>query len=178
MNPIEHLLEDHRLIMAQVAELRKPVADLKARGEAALPEALPVLGRIGHMMETELARHAKKEDEALFPAIEAIIGASGGPTYVMRMEHKAIHGQGELLRQTLYELHEVEHPKIEAGREKLKELVVNGGGAEALRENAEEIIRLLDMHFGKEEQILFPMAENMLDDETLAEVGKKIEGML
>mgnify|MGYP001619910596 FL=1 len=55
---------------------------------------------------------------------------------------------------------------------------MNGGGAEALRENAEEIIRLLDMHFGKEEQILFPMAENMLDDETLAEVGKKIEGML
>ncbi len=178
MNPIEHLLEEHKVIMAQVADLRKAVADLNARGEAALPEALPVLGRIGHMMETELARHAKKEDEALFPAIEAIIGADGGPTYVMRREHEAIHGQGELLRQTLYELNEVEHPKIEAGREKLKELVANGASAVALRENAGEIIRLLDMHFGKEEQILFPMAENMLDDEALAEVGRKIEAML
>jgi hemerythrin-like domain-containing protein len=177
MNPIEHLLEEHKAIMAQVAELRKAAADLKARGEAALPEALPVLGRVGYMMETELARHAKKEDEALFPAIEAIIGAQGGPTYVMRREHETIHGQGELLRQTLRELNEVEHPKIEAGREKLKQLVASGSSAEALRENVEEIIRLLDMHFGKEEQILFPMAENMLDDEAMEEVGRKIETM-
>lgn len=177
MHPIQHLLDDHQSIMAQVAELRRAVADLNARGEAALPEALPVLGRIGRMMETELVRHAKKEDEALFPAIEAIIGVNGGPTYVMRREHEAIHGQGELLRQTLYELNEVEHPQIEAGREKLKELVANGGSAAALRENAGEIIRLLDMHFGKEEQILFPMAENMLDDGAMEEVGRKIEAM-
>jgi hemerythrin-like domain-containing protein len=180
MNPIEHLLEEHQAIMAQVADLRKAVADLVARGEAALPDALPVLGRIGHMMETELARHAKKEDEALFPALEAIIGVESGPTYVMRMEHREIHAQGEFLRQVLHELNEVEHPKIEAGGAQLREMAANGSNADVntLCANAQEIIQLLDMHFGKEEQILFPMAENMLDDEALAEVGKKIEAML
>lgn len=177
MNPIEHLLDEHKVIMAQIADLRKAVADLAARGDAALPDVLPVLGRIGKMMETRLALHAKKEDEAFFPALEAIIGAESGPTYVMRMEHKEIHGQGELLRQTLYELHEVEHPKIEAGKEKLKALAATGGSAESIRANAEEIIRLLDMHFGKEEQILFPMAENILDHEVMDEVLRKMETM-
>ena len=178
MNPVQHLLDDHKLIMAQVADLRNAVADLAARGDAALPDALPVLARIGRMMETQLALHAKKEDDALFPALEAIVGAQDGPTSVMRTEHKEIHGQGELLRKTLHELNEVEHPKIEAGGAKLRELAARGGAADSLRANCEEIINLLDMHFGKEEQILFPMAENILDDAAMADVGQKIEAML
>ena len=177
MNPIEHLLQEHRDIMAQIADLRRAVADLDARGEAAVPSAWPVLRHISRMVETQLALHAKKEDEALFPPIEAIIGAEGGPTYVMRAEHKAIHGQGELLRRTLHELNAVEHPKIVAGGEQLRRLAASGGSAEALRSNAEEIIRLLDMHFGKEEQILFPMAANLLDEATLAEIAQKMEAM-
>ncbi len=175
MNPIDHLLEEHRLIMAQVADLRQAVADLTRRGEAAVPEALPVLRRVGQMMETQLALHAKKEDDLLFPAVEAVIGAEGGPTAVMRAEHKDIHAQGELLRQTIHELADVEHPEIEAGRERLKELAATGGSAESLRASAEEIVRLLDLHFAKEEQILFPMALDLLDDQTLSEVGKKME---
>ena len=177
VNPIEHLLQEHRDIMAQVADLRAAVRDLEARGDAALPDALPVMRRIGHMMETQLALHARKEDEALFPAIEAIIGVEGGPTTVMRLEHKDIHAQGELLRQTLRQLNEVEHPAIEAGGDKLRALAARGGSAESLRATAAEIIELLDMHFGKEEQILFPMTEQILDDETLAEVGRRMEAM-
>jgi regulator of cell morphogenesis and NO signaling len=177
-NPIEHLLQDHRDIMAQVVELRNAVADLDGRGEAALPEALPVLARIGRMMETQLALHAHKEDEALFPALEAIFGGDGGPTYVMRQEHKEIHGQGELLRSTLYELNEVEHPQIRAGGARLRELAITSGSVDILKANATEIIRLLDLHFGKEEQILFPMAENLLDEAALAEVSRKIEALV
>lgn len=177
MNAIEHLLQDHRDIMAQVADLRKAVADLTVRGEAALPSVRPVLVRIGQMMATQLAQHARKEDEALFPAIEAVIGAEGGPTQGMRLEHQEIHGQGEVLRKTLYELNAVEHPKIEAGGAKLRELAVSGGSAETLKANAEEIIRLLDMHFDKEEQILFPMAEALLDEATLTAVARRMEAL-
>lgn len=177
MSPVEHLLDEHRVIMAQIADLRRAAADLAVRGNAALPDVLPVLSRIGKMMETQLALHAKKEDEALFPALEAILGVEGSPTGMMREEHKDIHGQGELLRRTLYELNEVEHPKIEAGGAKLREMAATGGSAETLQANAEEIIRLLDMHFGKEEQILFPMVENVLDREVMDEVLGKMETM-
>lgn len=177
-DPIQHLLDDHRAIMAQVADLRRAAADLAARGEGAVADALPVLGRIAHMMETQLALHARKEDEALFPALEALFGGDGGPVQVMRMEHRAIHGEGERLRRTLRELHQVEHPQIEAGAEKLKALASSGGSADTLKASAEEIIRLLDMHFGKEEEVLFPMALNLLDDQVMQEVGGRIEAML
>ena len=116
-------------------------------------------------------------DDALFPALEAVLGAQGSPTAMMREEHKEIHGQGELLRQTLYELNEVEHPKIEAGGARLREMAATGGSAETLRANVEEIARLLDMHFAKEEQILFPMAENILDHEVMDEILRKLETM-
>ncbi len=145
--------------------------------ERHLPLALPALGRIGQMMATQLAQHARKEDEALFPAIEAVLGAENGPTQVMRVEHKEIHGQGELLRQTLHELNEVEHPQIEAGGARLRELAVSGGGAATLKATAEEIIRLLDMHFDKEEQILFPMAGALLDEATLTAIAIKMEAL-
>jgi len=177
MNPIQHLLDDHRRIMAQVEDLRGAVADLGARGEAAVADALPVLGRIGHMMETQLALHARKEDDALFPKLEAVLGEHDGPVQVMRWEHQMIHSEGERLRRTLHELHEVEHPQIEAGAEKLRALAATGGTAETLKANAEEIIRLLDTHFEKEEKILFPMALNILDDQMMIEVSDKIEAM-
>jgi len=177
VTPIEHLLQDHRDIMAHVADLRRAVADLNVRGEAALPSARPVLGRFGQMMATQLARHARKEDEALFPAIEAVIGAANGPTRVMRLEHQEIHAQGELLRQTLHELNAVEHPQIEAGGARLRELAAHGEGAGALAANAEEIIRLLEAHFGKEEEILFPMAEVWLDEATLMAVEQHMQAL-
>ncbi|MBI3763548.1 MAG: hemerythrin domain-containing protein [Chloroflexi bacterium] len=178
LDPIQHLLDEHKAIMAQVADLRKAVRDLEARGDAALPDSLPVLRRFGQLMETQLARHAKKEDEALFPALEALFGAEGTPTAVMRVEHAEIHRRGELFRRTLSELQTVEHPALEAKGEALRSLTgVKGGGADALRATATEIIELIEWHFGKEEQILFPMAEQMLDPETLAQVGSRMEAL-
>lgn len=178
MNPVQQLLDDHRAIMAQVAELRRAVADLDARGEAAVADALPILGRIGHMMETQLALHARKEDDALFPALEAVFGGGDGPMRVMREEHRLIHDEGQRLRRTLHELHEVEHPKIEAGGMRLRSLATTGGTALTLRTNAEEIIRLLDMHFAKEEDVLFPMALNLLDERTMTDVARRMEAMV
>ncbi|HZY43788.1 MAG TPA: hemerythrin domain-containing protein [Anaerolineae bacterium] len=177
MNPIKQLLQEHVEIMAQIADLRMAARDLTIRGDAALPESLPVLRRIGHMMETQLALHARKEDEALFPAIEAALGADGSPTIPMRQEHKDIHAQGELMRQTLRELNEVQHPAIESGGARLRSLAADGDSAASLRATAEEIIDLLDAHFGKEEQMLFPMTESLLDEGTLNAVGAKMEAM-
>jgi hemerythrin-like domain-containing protein len=174
-DPIEQLLKEHRDIMAQVEDLREVVQTLAVRGENGLPETLPVFNRIGRMMATELELHRHKEDDILFPALEAIFGAQGGPTYVMRQEHEDIHAQGTLLRETLYELNEVQHPAIEAGGAQLRQLAVNGGSADALKATGEEIIELLDLHFGKEEAILFPMARNILEEDTMQQIARDFE---
>lgn len=176
MDPIKHLLDEHALIMNEMAPLRAAAADLAGRGDAAVPDVLPVLQRIGEILETQLALHARKEEEALFPAMERVIGAEG-PTAVMRMEHEDIHGQGRLLRATLRELNEVEHPRIEASRERLRRSMAAGGNANVFRELSEQILQLLDMHFYKEEQILFPMAQRMLAPAVLDEVAAAISAL-
>jgi iron-sulfur cluster repair protein YtfE (RIC family) len=129
------------------------------------------------MMATRLLRHARKEDEALFPALERAFGAIDGPTAVMRQEHRAIHDRAWLFRETLRELNEVEHPAIVADGATLRTLAERGGNAAALAQTGEEIVSLLVLHFGKEEDVLFPMARTMLSDDEMAEVGRRMEAI-
>jgi len=174
-DPIEVLLKEHEIIMGRIADLRRAVGDLESRSADAVGDALPALRSVGEMMATTLHLHAKKEDEALFPALEAVFGAGAGPTVVMREEHRAIHAQAELFRKTLHELHEVEHPEIVRQGAGLRDLAAKGGGAAELKEAGSEIIRLLDAHFGKEEMVLFPMARSLLRPEALRLVMDRME---
>lgn len=176
-DPIDRLLGEHQEIMAQIDGLRGAVRALESRGEAAVPEARPALASAGRMMATQLVAHARREDEALFPALENVFGSGSGPTAVMRMEHRAIHAQAELFRATLRELEQVEHPAIVAGGAELLALAAEGGGAAKLRDAARRIIELLDLHFGKEEEILFPMAREVLSSADLAAIALKMEAL-
>ncbi|MBX7233224.1 MAG: hemerythrin domain-containing protein [Caldilineales bacterium] len=175
-HPIKTLLREHAEIMAEVGHMRLAVQQLADQGDAAVAEALPVFAAVAQMMATQLELHRQKEDQVFFPAIEAVIGQFG-PTSVMRIEHQQIHAQGVLLRETLYELNQVQHPAIEAGAAKLRGLVAAGGSAVALRRAGEEIIDLLNSHFGKEEHILFPMAQSLLDGVALSEIAARFEEM-
>ena len=174
-DPIEHLLDEHREIMTEIDRLRDAVRDLEARGDAAVPASLSALQSVGEMMATRLLAHAKKEDEALFPALEDVFGRTGGPTAVMRREHRDIHAQAERFRETLRVLEEVEHPAIVAGGAKLRTMAAGSASAADLRAAGLEVIRLLDLHFAKEEDILFPMARQALSEQSMAEVASKME---
>lgn len=166
-DPIQHLREEHVALLAQFAALETAVARLQAEGSAALPQVLPICQEVGQMMATQLDCHRRKEDDVLFPAVEAVIGA-GGVTAVMRDEHKDIHAYGKTFRQTLHELHEVEHPQIEAGGERLRHLSAQGGDAASLIATANDILYLVKIHFEKEEQVLFPMIPQLLSGQKLA----------
>ena len=161
-DPIDRLLAEHRELRVEIDRLRGAVADLRAHGDAALPGAMPRLRSVVAMMAGPLLVHARKEDEALFPAVEKALGEDEGPTSVMRREHAEIHDRAGRFRATLRELHEVEHPAIVAGGERLHRLADRGEGAAALAATGEEIVGLLDVHFEKEEEILFPMARGLL----------------
>jgi len=174
-DPIDVLLQEHEVIMGRIADLRRAVRDLETRGGDAVGEALPALRSVGEMMATTLHLHARKEDEALFPALEVVFGSEMGPTAVMRQEHRAIHAQADLFRKTLHELHEVEHPAIVRQGAELRDLAARGGGVAELKEAGAEIIRLLDAHFGKEEMVLFPMARNLLQPDVLRRVMERME---
>ena len=174
-DPIDRLLDEHRNIMAGLVGLRRAVEDLEAHGDEALNRSRPALDSAGALMERELIAHARREDEALFPAIEVALGEREGPTSEMRAEHVEIHSQAELFRRTLRELDQVEHPALKAAGAQLRSLAAPGSAAPEVQATGREVIRLLDAHFEKEEQILFPMARGLLDPASLEAVGRRMQ---
>jgi iron-sulfur cluster repair protein YtfE (RIC family) len=176
-HPIDALLEEHVSILAQVEKLRQALEALRQRGEAALPEALPAFRAAVAMMGTQLHRHARKEDEALFPALEAVWGRQEGmPTAVMRMEHSKIHHWASEFRETLALL-EAQHPDIVKRTAELQASVSGDPDLESLLRLGDEITQLLALHFGKEEDILFPMAREILSPAALEEIARKMDDL-
>ncbi|PKO84934.1 MAG: hypothetical protein CVU17_01805 [Betaproteobacteria bacterium HGW-Betaproteobacteria-11] len=92
-----------------------------------------------------LEAHFLAEEEILFPAFEQASGMSTGPTAVMRLEHGQIRELLEALDQAL------------AAKED-----------EAFAGAVETLLILLQQHNQKEENILYPMCDRLLDPDSLA----------
>jgi regulator of cell morphogenesis and NO signaling len=99
------------------------------------------------MLAAALAPHAHLEDELLFSALEAHLDPQSGPLAVMRMEHDEIEGSLERL-QKLQDLAEAKNLLLHA-------------------------IQTARAHFAKEEQVLFPLAGQMLEAGKLVQLGAK-----
>jgi hemerythrin-like domain-containing protein len=98
------------------------------------------------LLAAGLATHAQIEDELSFVPLEAHLGPGGGPLAVMRMEHEEVEG-------TLARLQEVED-------------------VEKARTLAAHLAKTAREHFAKEEQVLFPMAEQLLAGHELRRLGE------
>ena len=174
-DPIDRLLEEHRAIMREVAKLRRAMIAMDADGAPALPRVLTDVREAVSWLGVELLGHARREDDGLFPALERELGDPAGPIEVMRTEHRTIHVHAERLRSTLRELNDVQHPALVRAEARLEDLAAAGDDVQALRATAREMIALLDDHFMKEEEILFPMARDVLSREALDRVARRME---
>jgi len=83
--------------------------------------------------------HFHMEEAFLFPTFEEVSGQSMGPTQVMRMEH----GQMRELFESMAE-------------------AVRAHDAETFLGDAETLLVLMQQHNMKEEQILYPMSDQVL----------------
>ncbi|OWW21460.1 hemerythrin domain-containing protein [Noviherbaspirillum denitrificans] len=95
-----------------------------------------------------LEQHFAMEEQVLFPAFEEATGSNAGPTSVMRMEHR--------------QMREV----ISAMNESLAQRDADGflGYSETLN-------TLMQQHNMKEESILYPMSDRVLDGQQEALIG-------
>ncbi|OGY07688.1 MAG: hypothetical protein A3D24_02825 [Candidatus Blackburnbacteria bacterium RIFCSPHIGHO2_02_FULL_39_13] len=98
------------------------------------------------MFGAGLIPHANMEDKLLFTKLDPVFGKMG-PVSVMRAEHKEIEGAFEKLPKT---------DKLN----KAKDFVLN-------------TIQVAKEHFGKEEQMLFAMAEEVLSEKVLFSLGER-----
>lgn len=85
--------------------------------------------------------HFQAEEDFLFPAFEEKTGMRMGPTQMMRLEHQQMRAL------------------MEEGRQALA-----GGDDEGYGGAAETLLILMQQHNMKEENVLYPMCDEHLDD--------------
>lgn len=143
--PIEVLLGEHRTILAVLDEVDRESRRLEAKG--ALREAFWA-DLLRFLDEFDAGLHHKKEEDLLFPALEgAGLSASHGPTAVLRDEHLRSQFWRNRLEQALHD----------RDRTRLIAAVAS-------------YLDLTRAHVLKENQILFPLARQLLSPEALAEL--------
>ncbi len=86
-----------------------------------------------------MEHHYSMEENVLFPDFEEASGSTAGPSQVMRMEH-------EQMRELLTDMAQA----------------ASGKDGDAFLGAAETLLILMQQHNAKEEQILYPMCDNLL----------------
>ncbi len=95
----------------------------------------------------ELENHLQREEQLLFPAFEARTGNTQGPTAVMRQEHQQMRALVNQMADAL-----------------------SAQDADSFIGAADTLQILISQHNMKEEQVLYPMTDQVLADaETLVE---------
>ncbi|OAD20418.1 hemerythrin HHE cation binding domain protein, partial [Candidatus Thiomargarita nelsonii] len=89
-----------------------------------------------------MERHFSMEEQVLFPTIEERTGQTAGPTQVMRMEHQQMRSVLAELQQCITEQNSEEYLGL-----------------------SETLLILMRQHNAKEEQILYPMSDQVLNHE-------------
>jgi hemerythrin-like domain-containing protein len=161
MKATDILYEEHRIITAALSCLQKIVEQAQASGKLKMNSANRALDFFKNFADG--CHHAKEEDRLFVVMEERGIPREGGPIGVMLFEHD---GGRDLVR----------------GMAQCVEKASQGDAA-ALRQfaaHARDFIALLSNHIAKEDQVLFPMAAQVLDgnaaDQLLSDF-KNIEAM-
>lgn len=136
MGPTDILRDEHRVILNTLSALETAASRLA--GGPALPDGW--WERIIHFLKSFADRnHHAKEESLLFPAlVKAGVPSEGGPIGVMLEEHV----QGRALIQRM----------------------ATAGDAAPRAKAAQDYVRLLRDHIAKEDGILWPLAEAVLDE--------------
>lgn len=146
--PMETLREEHRIILRALDALES-AAERLAAGRALPPGWWQAL--IEWLRAFADRNHHAKEEQGLFPAmIDAGVPADGGPVAVMLEEH----ARGRALLQAMA-----------------------AGEPEARASNARLYVELLRGHIEKENGIVFPLADAVLDDRAQRELGRAFDSV-
>ncbi|MGC8874196.1 MAG: hemerythrin domain-containing protein [Chloroflexia bacterium] len=153
MRPTEELMTEHRAIERMLRILGRIAGHLEA-GRATDPADLEAIVQFIRVFADRC--HHGKEEDLLFRAMEAAgVPRQGGPIGVMLAEHT-------LGREYVQGMADAIGPYA-AGD--------TGAGAR-FAENARGYIALLSQHIAKEDQILYPLADRVLSEDTQAELSR------
>ncbi len=157
MHPIEILEKEHEEILANIDRMEEIVNKIKTKKDFAdIKNEIDALKKVAHLF-IDADNHHKREEDVLFPAMEA--KGIQGPTYVMRSEHDELRAKKRQLNETVNSV-----PKI--------------GFSDFLskvEESASFIQSVLREHIMKENNILYPMAMDCIEEKEWMDIGNKFD---
>lgn len=152
MHPVKILIEEHKILLEFAIKLKEIVLSFQDK-KRPTQEEIEVLGHIiNHFRESE--SHYLREENVLFPYLEK--HGITQPPMIMWSEHQEIRRRKGELYQTFEEL-------SSAASEPL---------IKKLRNLAIQVEALLQSHFLKENNILFPASQRVLTDREWEEIKK------
>lgn len=158
MKPTEVLKEEHRVIERVLGVLEKAATRLE-RGEQLPKDLFPKAVEFIRGFADRC--HHGKEEGSLFPLLERQgIPRQGGPIGVMLFEHEEGRRWVKLMDEA--------GARYSRGEE---------GAAKGLIEGARGYSQLLQAHIGKEDHVLFPMADQVLSETDQAGLLERFEAV-
>ncbi|WP_254901818.1 hemerythrin domain-containing protein [Thalassobacillus devorans] len=142
---LQHLKDEHPKLEEMMKKLQLAATQTKVTTAEQITHLLALREAVVSFME-QLIPHSEKEEGVLFPMMGKYIGTSTGPLVVMEYEHDLAKESFESFLNGTENVSEIEDPA------RLNLHVLEG-------------CTTLFSHFNKEENVLFPMAENVLTDE-------------
>ncbi|WP_416151292.1 hemerythrin domain-containing protein [Salipaludibacillus sp. HK11] len=138
---LTELLEEHPSLRQQMDQFKQTAMQIKQNGKGNMN--LESLYQQMRRFKVDIDLHSAKEEDGLFEMMVSHIGREGGPIAVMEEEHRLAKDHlGSFFKKYSRNVSE--------------------GLAIELAQHVLIVYQTLTDHFMKEEQILFPMAEQML----------------
>jgi hemerythrin-like domain-containing protein len=156
-SPTQLLMDEHELVLVVVDAMEREVTSIQRTGEVHADRVAQMVDFTRNFTD---GCHHNKEEKVLFPLLERREKAAGGPVSVMLSEHEA------------------GRQAIRAIDEALPRAASDPAARDAVAENLATYAHLLRLHINKENSVLFPLADRVLDagdKEQLAAEFERIE---
>jgi|SRR3989338_3165807 len=156
-HPVHTLMEEHKMILDFIDKLKKTTDKIgSAKDFNEVPDELQILEHIAeHLVEAD--KHHQREEEALFPMLEKF-GVTEPPE-IMREEHEELKPKKNELYKTA---------------RRYKEMLYSDF-IRKIREFAEYLVKKLPDHIYKEDNILYPMAVQVIPAKEWIEIKEKCD---
>ena len=172
-DPFDVFVEEHNHGLAALEKMEQGADSLRENGYSA--EALALIKEANEFIKTEVKAHNQKEEDALFPILSPYM-PSPSIIDVIVEEHRELWDKEEDLQGLLTSLLG-DHQELWNEEDRLEALLNAPNAADnaaAIAESAYNIIYMLRDHIDKENNILFPSAQSILNPAEVAEVDAKL----
>lgn len=154
LDPIEILMKEHEKCLQHLARMENAAEYIQTNGFS--HEAYTQIAETIRFIDTVMRQHDEKEEKYVFSMMDRHV--TGAPQ-VMRNEHRELWIAFKQLIRTVED--------IEEGR-------LHGTSIVELVQSAKAVVEHLTSHIAKENEVVFPMAKQMLTKEEYAELRESM----